>query len=152
MSEFVNLNNARPGTQYEKTITQIKQDGVCPFCPEQLAKYHKNPTIKETENWIMTDNMYPYKPVKNHVLFIHKKHITHANQITPEGWAELQTLANFLYSERKMIQGALVMRFGQTQHTGASVSHLHAHILESNPDDPSYNTKQEWHGLVARVG
>lgn len=152
MSDFVDLSNARPGTKYEETIKGIKKDDVCPFCPEHLAKYHKNPIIKETANWIMTDNMYPYKPVKNHVLFIHKAHITHANQITKEGWAELQDLTNWLYEDRKMIQGSLIMRFGQTKNTGASVSHLHAHILESNPDDPDYNKKQEWFGLVARVG
>lgn len=151
MSEFVNINNTRPGI-YEKTIAQIKDDGVCPFCPDQLAKYHKNPILKETKNWLMTDNMYPYKPVKNHVLFIHRSHITHANQITPEAWLELQELANSLYKDRDMLQGSLVMRFGQTKNTGASVSHLHAHILESNPDDPDYHKKQEWFGLVARVG
>ena len=49
MSDFVNLDNTahRPTDTYGNVISQIQKDGVCPFCPESLAKYHKNPILKE---------------------------------------------------------------------------------------------------------
>ncbi|MES2471164.1 MAG: HIT domain-containing protein [Patescibacteria group bacterium] len=152
MSDFVNLNNARPGTKYEETINKIKQDGVCPFCPEQLENYHKNPILKETKFWKVTDNMYPYKPTKHHILLIHKDHIKHESELSKEAWLELKDLMDEVCKERNITGGALMMRFGDTQYTGASVSHLHAHIIQSDPSDPDYTKKKEWSGLVARVG
>ena len=43
--KFVNLNNARPGI-YEKVIKDIQESAICPFCPENINRIHKNP-IKE---------------------------------------------------------------------------------------------------------
>jgi len=74
--KFVNIDNTkRPegAGKYGNVISQIQKDGVCPFCPEQLKNYHKNPIIEETESWLVTNNMYPYKNAKHHILFIHKK-------------------------------------------------------------------------------
>ncbi len=149
---FVNLGNSRPGSTYEETIKKIHHDGVCPFCPEQLLKYHKNPILKEGTYWKVTENMYPYKPVKHHVLFIHKEHIGHVSEISSEAWTELHSLFNETCAERNITGGSIMLRFGDTTFTGASVTHLHAHLIQSDPLDPTYMDKKSWTGLVARIG
>lgn len=157
MANFVNIDNAhrpdRPdGTDgkaikiYGKVIDKIKEDGVCPFCPENLSKYHKGPILKEGVYWLLTKNMYPYEGAKHHILIIHKKHIEKFNEIIPTAWDEAKSLIEFFAKKENIFGGTFMMRFGDTAHTGASVSHLHAHLI--SPDMENKKRKP----IIARVG
>ena len=150
MSKFVDQNNTQPPErgEYAKIIGKIANDGVCPFCSEHLAKYHKKP-LENKVFWTITDNMYPYKPSKHHRLIIHREHIAHIDQVSPPAWHELMEIFIKEVAERKITGGTLIMRFGDTKFTGASVSHLHAHIVQSDPDDPAYDKTK---GLTMRIG
>ncbi|MCX6716234.1 MAG: hypothetical protein NT077_04485 [Candidatus Taylorbacteria bacterium] len=150
MSKFVNKSNTQLPVrdEYAKVISKIADDGVCPFCPEHLAEYHKKP-FETKKFWVVTDNMYPYKPSLHHRLIIHIEHITHIDQVSPPAWHELMEIFIKEVADRKITGGTLIMRFGETKFTGASVSHLHAHIVQSNPDDPAYDKVK---GLVMRIG
>lgn len=150
--QFVDPNNARPGTKYQGVIEQINTDGVCPFCAEQLARYHKNPILAQTKYWTVTDNMYPYVGAKHHVLLIHREHIEDMSEFSPEAWAELQQVILDLCKERDITGGGLIMRFGETKYTGASVTHLHAHLLQSDPAAPGYSDIKHLPGLVTKMG
>ena len=145
---FVNLLNAstRPDDTYRNVIQKIKQDGVCPFCPKNLTRYHKKPILKTGRYWILTDNMYPYKGAKHHLLLVHKKHIEHLSEMSSGAWKELQALVNFITAKRKIKGGALLIRFGKTLYTGASVSHLHANLI--SPDIRKKNRQP----ILTRVG
>ena len=146
--QFVNLANTRqrPGTIYKNIISKIREDGVCPFCPQYLKKYHKRPIIKTSQHWILTENMYPYQGTTHHLLFIHKKHIEHIAELSPAAWQELSRLAAWVTKKRAIKGGALVMRFGNTAYTGASVSHLHAGII-AGPGERTKHTP-----IMFRVG
>ncbi len=142
---FVNTSNTRPGV-YDAVISQIAKDKVCPFCPDQLLAYHKNPILAENTYWLATDNMYPYKDTKTHLLFIHKEHVINISEVPQKAWEELQVLANEFIKNRNIPGGTLLMRFGETKYTGASVNHLHAHVISSDPDRENYTP------LMVRVG
>ncbi len=134
-SGFVNIDNTthRPdNNQYGSVIAQIAKDGVCPFCPEQLAKYHKNPILIETKYWLVTENMYPYKSTVHHFLLIHKNHIGHMSEVSTEAWKDLEDLNNEVFRKYNVKGGTFMMRFGDNKITGASVAHLHAHIIVSS--------------------
>lgn len=149
MSDFVNHDNTayRPdGGTYGKVIDRIKEDGVCPFCPENLAKYHKKPILKEGSFWVLTENMYPYEGAKQHGLLIHKAHITSLPQISKEAWSELNDLVVWFTTERNIPGGTFLMRFGDTRYTGASVSHLHANLVSPDGENPDRKP------ILTRVG
>lgn len=150
MTKFVNHKNtsSRPAGTYANVIAQIAQDGVCPFCREHLTKYHKKPLTEKTYWWI-TDNMYPYKPTKHHRLIIHKEHIEHVSEISREAWDELQKIIQTETNDRTISGGTFIIRFGDTHYTGASVSHLHGHIVQSDPEDAAYDQQK---GLTMRIG
>lgn len=142
-------NSNRPDnndTTYNKVISKIDQDGVCPFCQEHINKYHKNPILHEGRFWILTDNMYPYKNTKNHFLLIHKNHIENFSEITTDSWLELQDICKLEISNRKIAGGSFFMRFGDTKYTGATVNHLHAHIVSRDLDTKSKDP------ILARLG
>ncbi len=149
---FVNGDNARPGTAYEGVIDQIRRDGVCPFCADSLRKYHQKPILKETPHWLVTDNMYPYTCARHHVLFIHRAHISHLSELSGEAWAELQGLLKEVCVERDIEGGTILFRFGNTKYTGASVTHLHAHLVQSDPDADAYSEIKSVRGIAARIG
>lgn len=147
MSTFVNEHNAKRGV-YGDVIKDIAGKHVCPFCPDQLANFHKNP-IRHFGHWLVTDNMYPYKPVKQHLLLIHETHIEHASELSLQAWSELLEIIKFESTERGIVGGALTMRFGDTHFTGASVSHLHAHLVQSDPEAGDYDPEL---GVRVRIG
>ena len=144
----VNLNNAkRPGdTKYRSVIQQIENDKVCPFCIEHLLKYHKKPILKQGKFWVVTTNMYPYKNAKFHFLFIHKEHVTDTENMSPESFAELHQHINWLIKENNISGGTLMMRCGNTAETGATVTHIHAHFIVADFNNPN---REE---ILARVG
>jgi ATP adenylyltransferase len=144
---FVNPDNSKRG-EYAKVIDEIAREKICPFCPEHVHRIHPKP-IEEKKYWLVTDNAYPYKPVKQHLLLIHKEHIEHVTQLSSEAWEELRTILSELSKEKNIEGGALMMRFGVTKYTGASVTHLHAQLIQGNPDDPEYDKEK---GVICRVG
>ncbi|MFZ2681521.1 MAG: hypothetical protein WAZ14_00240 [Patescibacteria group bacterium] len=147
MAGLVNQNNANRGV-YAQVIKEIAGQAVCPFCPEQLLNFHKRP-IRTYGHWSVTDNMYPYQPSKHHILLIHSTHIEHVTELSAQAWGELQTILAEETERRQIPGGTLMLRFGDTHFTGGSVSHLHAHIIQSDPDAPDYDAER---GLCSRIG
>lgn len=145
---FVNLKNARRGRndKYRGVIEAIKKDGVCPFCPENLSKYHKNPILEEGAHWLLTDNMYPYKGAKQQLLLIHKTHVENVSDLSEGAWSELLKLIRSEMAKREIGGGTFYIRFGDSSHTGASVLHLHANVI--SPDTEKENREP----ILARVG
>ena len=147
--KLVNISNTvRPGGDetYKNVIAQIQSDNVCPFCPDQLEKYHKNPIIKRTEYWTLTTNMYPYKNAKFHFLLILKNHKNDTGELSKEEWSELHENTNWLVKEYGLPGATLMMRCGDTSHTGASVTHLHAHFVAPDFNNPDREA------IMARLG
>jgi len=136
-NEFVNLENSRVEEQ-KRVMEQIVKDGVCPFCPEHLAKYHKKPILKEGVHWVLTPNQWPYSGAKHHYMLFSKKHLETLEDLTPEAGAEMIELFQGLAKEIGLTGGALAMRFGNEMKFGNSVKHLHVHLIEPDVENPEH--------------
>ncbi|MFA4930758.1 MAG: HIT domain-containing protein [Patescibacteria group bacterium] len=130
---FVNLNHARTQEQV-KVMTQIIQDGVCPFCPQYLLKYHSKPIIKETTHWFLTENMSPYEGTAFHLMLISKRHFTMPGEMKATESTDLFKLIGWTTDKFKINGGALLIRFGENAMTGGSVDHFHVHIIVGEAD------------------
>jgi diadenosine tetraphosphate (Ap4A) HIT family hydrolase len=131
-SDFVQPDPTSSRTHYNNVLQKIQGDGVCPFCPTQLAQYHKNPILHTGNYWLLTTNMYAYKGTAHHFLIIHKEHIVHMRDLSAEAWAELHEIIQSVVKNQDIAGGTFMLRFGNPLSTGASVSHLHAHIIVSD--------------------
>ena len=144
--EFVNTDSTRyrgDDNPYAGVIQHISEQGICPFCPNHLHAHHKEPILDEGEHWLATPNMYPYEGAAHHLLLIHREHIENVSEMTDEAWLEVRAMMVAL-AKRLNIKGAsLLMRYGETRFTGASVSHLHAQLVagDGNPDTPAVVTR-----------
>lgn len=145
-TSFVLVEHAR-GEKQAEIMKRIHEDGVCPFCPENFLKYHTEPIIKETSNWIVTYNYDPYEGAKYHFLFVYKPaHIDRPSKMLPEARIELFDLIEDLSTKHDIDGGSILMRFGDGLVNGSSVDHLHAHLVVG--ERKSDNTE----GLKVKLG
>ncbi len=129
------------GSRYEdqkQQMEKIRDTGLCPFCPQQLSEYHKEPIIKEGTYWLVTKNQWPYAHTKVHLLLIAKTHVTSLTDLAPEAGKELIELAAWAIQEFQIPGGGLVLRFGASEYSAGSVAHLHAQLVMPDLDDPEY--------------
>jgi ATP adenylyltransferase len=120
--------------EYRATLEAIQESGECPapFC-KQSAEYHKHPVIHDGEFWKVTNNTFNYKGAVLAALIVHKEHITDIDGITDAAWVEFLRILKMLKLKYDIEGGSFFCRFGDTQITGATVLHLHAHLVVGVP-------------------
>lgn len=140
---LINLNNARTEAQ-KKVMEQIDKEGHCPFCIENLEKYHKNPILKTGKFWLLTENQWPYEKIKHQLLAIYRTHIEHLEEMDPESGSELLDMFALESKKRNIEGGGVAIRFGKSEHGnfGSSVLHIHAHLIE--PDLEALTDSEAW--------
>jgi len=116
--------------------------GICPFCWENLAEWHDAPVIKFGRFWAITANDHPYSGAKHHYLGIYAYHISSISELALGAGDELLSLFSEFCAENDIVGATAIMRFGEMTYTGATVSHLHAHIVSGASKeevmDPKY--------------
>lgn len=132
MNKHINSINSRRGA-YAKLLKKIDKDGVCPLCPKHLSNYHKKPIIKRGKYWLLTENQNPYEGLELHLLAIHKKHKINLTDLNNSDFADLFNLFKWAIKTNDLPAGTLLMRFGDGIYNGASVNHLHAHLMTGGP-------------------
>lgn len=118
---------------YIKTLDAIITGGFCPFCEKHLLKHHKQPILHKSKYWLVTKNSWPYKGSQFHFLFITRQHIEKTESMSSAMWSELHQLYRKLVKKYKLKGATLMIRSGDTKFTGASVNHLHAHLITGIP-------------------
>jgi diadenosine tetraphosphate (Ap4A) HIT family hydrolase len=127
--KYVNPKHTKSGA-YANDIKDIKKKMVCPFCPEVFpGVWHKNPILKTKNNWLITRNMYPYTNTQEHFLIVGTRHIEQIDKLSQKDLNSILSLSRWVTSKFNLPGGMLAMRFGDTQYTGATVVHLHAHLV-----------------------
>lgn len=128
------VKHARSDEQ-RAVLEQINADGVCPFCYENLQRYHKN-HLYTSEHWIVTENQWPYTHASRHILIIAQRHVESPSELTPQEWVDWNMANSYAMSLFDISSGAICMRFGDPELSGASVVHLHSHIVVPRKDAP----------------
>ena len=143
MTNYINLNNARRKDQ-RKVMEDILKNNECPFCWENLKKYHKKPFHKTGKYWVLTDNQWPYDYTDPHLIAINLKHTEKLADLSKTAFAELLELFQWAEKKYAVKSGGIAMRFGDVMSNGATVNHLHAHFIvpaKNKPDDQKIKFK-----------
>lgn len=114
--------------EYRGVLETIELEGKCPFCQENF-KYHKEPILKRSEDWFITKSSWPYDNAEYHFLIINNVHKESLFEITDDDLSCVIALAKWACKQFKILGGALALRFGSTDFTGATVCHLHFHLV-----------------------
>lgn len=118
-------------------MQRLEQAGKCVFCePDADA------VIVETIGWRVIRNLWPYQGTGVHLLLLPVRHITDLNDLTTDEWSNFgETLA-----KSRDICGlnapdaslGLAVRSGDPAETGATVRHLHFHLIHGDHADPNH--------------
>lgn len=115
--------------EYASTLDAIIAEGFCPFCEKHFFKHHRKPIIFSNKQWFVTENSWPYEGVTHHFLFVTRSHVEKAENLSPAAWTDLQKLHKKIVQRYTLKGATFMMRSGDTKFTGATVNHLHAHLV-----------------------
>lgn len=125
--KIVDTRHAR-SLKYRKVLEEIEKKGKCPFCLQNF-KYHPSKVLKKKNGWFITENGYSYKDAEHKFLIICEKHKTELKELTAKDLISVKYLADWAVKKFLIQGGALALRFGATNYTGATVQHLHFHLI-----------------------
>lgn len=135
--KYIAIKNVRLEHQRQVMEVIAKADH-CPFCPENLSKYHKMPILRETSHWLLTTNQWPYEHTKIHLVAIHKSHVETLRELSDEAGAELFQLFKWAQQTYNVPGGAFAMRFGDLEHSAGTVAHIHAQFIQPDINAADY--------------
>jgi diadenosine tetraphosphate (Ap4A) HIT family hydrolase len=135
----VDVDNARKDDQ-RQVMEEIMAADHCPFCQENLEKYHKQPILKDGTYWLVTTNQWPYDHTRFHFLLIYKQHVTTIAEMDVEAGKELLEIAQWLEKEHSVPGGALAMRFGDTDYSAGTVAHIHVQFIVPEISDENFES------------
>jgi len=120
--KFANLKD------YKKVLKTIEKTTKCPFCKENF-KYHRKPIIKKQKGWFITENTWSYKNTRHHFVIISEEHKEEFKELNFSDFETVSKLANWIIKKYKINGGGILLRFGDSDYTGATVCHLHFHLI-----------------------
>ena len=125
---------------YGRVLKTIEQTAKCPFCKGNF-KYHKEPILKKEGNWFITKHSWPYKNTEHHFLIISEEHKEEFNELNSSDFEIVSKLVNWIIKKYKIKGGGLLLRFGDPIYTGATVCHLHFHLIVPKIDKKKKEAK-----------
>ncbi|MBI4385360.1 dihydrofolate reductase [Candidatus Parcubacteria bacterium] len=127
------LPHARHADQ-RAVMEELARKDLCNFCPQNRSEGEIRGPIWRGRHWVLVPNRWPYRFTTLHLLAIPERHVVFPNEFTSEEWGELRELLDWAIREHKLEAGSLGMRFGTMHLTGATVEHLHVHLIVADPD------------------
>jgi ATP adenylyltransferase len=129
------FENARTDEQLAE-MRRLDAEGVCLFCPEGLASHARQQVLFRTRHWTVTPNEFPYPGTSLHLLLVPDQHAADlldlAEEVRQDFWRALQAVAD----RHQLGHYGLGVRNGDCRFTGATIAHVHAHVLVGDPHAP----------------
>lgn len=134
MEELAYISRGENRAGYKELLQKELAAHICPLCPDGL-KMGCNDIIRSQDGWNLILNEFAYEHTRVHALIIPKVHITALNELSAQDWEAMQQLASWAIEHFQIKGGALTIRFGDAHYSGASVHHLHFHLISPEHDE-----------------
>jgi ATP adenylyltransferase len=129
------MQNYRTAEQLAE-MQRLDADGICLFCPEGLrwqADQGRPGVLWETKHWIVRPNEFPYSGTQLHLLLIPRDHVGDVLDLGAAAQADFWTALGWVRDRYQLTYYGLGMRNGDCRYTGATIRHVHAHVLVGDP-------------------
>lgn len=131
---------------YKEILNAIEKTAKCPFCKENF-KYHRKKILRSEKGWVITESSWPYKNTRFHFLIIPEEHRESFEELNSADFAALSELVKWAIKKYKLKGGGLALRFGDSLYTGATVCHLHFHLMVPMTDKKRKSAKVVYFGI-----
>ena len=128
------FGNARTADQLAE-MRRLDAAGICLFCPDGLARHARQRILLQTRHWSVTPNEFPYRGASLHLLLVPDQHAADlldlSEEVRQDFWEALTAVAR----EHELSHYGLGVRNGDCRYTGATIRHVHAHVLVGDDGD-----------------
>ena len=126
------MSNYRTAEQLAE-MQRLEAAGICLFCPTSLSEHAHQRVLLETRHWTVTPNEYPYKGTKLHLLVVPHRHVNDMLDLDGESLADFWDALKKIREQFGLEHYGLGVRNGNCSFTGATIAHVHAHIVVGDP-------------------
>lgn len=130
---FYCFENVRTPEQAAE-MRSLEARGVCLFCPDGLRQHERQQIMFETGHWAVTPNEFPYPGTALHLLLVPHEHAADLLDLTAEAQQDFWTALGLVRERYRLRYYGLGVRNGECLFTGATIRHVHAHVLVGDPD------------------
>ena len=128
------FENARTDEQRAE-MARLDAAGICLFCPEHLARHEQQRIVLSTRHWTVTPNRFPYPGTSLHMLLIPDQHARDLLELSDEVRADFWVALAAVAEASELRYYGLGVRNGDCRLTGATIEHVHAHVLVGSEDE-----------------
>lgn len=125
---FYCFENARTSEQLAE-MRRLDAAGICLFCPEALAQHARQQILFQTRHWTATPNEFPYPGTRLHLLLVPDQHAADLLDLTEEVRQDFWLALAAVSEKHQLSHYGLGVRNGDCRFTGATIAHVHAHVL-----------------------
>jgi ATP adenylyltransferase len=130
---FYCFENARTADQVAE-MRRLDAAGICLFCPDGLAHHPPERILLRTRHWTALQNDFPYPGTRMHLLLVPHQHAADLTGLPAEAQQDFWQALAAVVRELQLTYYGLGVRNGDCRYTGASIEHVHAHVLVGDPD------------------
>jgi ATP adenylyltransferase len=118
-------------------MERLEAAGICLFCPQSLREHARQRVIAETAHWSVTPNAFPYPGTRLHLLVVPRQHVTDMLDLDEAALADFWVALRAVRQRFGLDYYGLGVRNGNCRFTGATIAHVHAHVVVGDPSlDP----------------
>lgn len=126
------FENARTAEQLAE-MRRLDAEGICLFCPDGLARHARQQVLVRTRHWTATPNEFPYRGTRLHLLLVPDQHAHDLLELSEEVRGDFWTALAAVAGRYQLDHYGLGVRNGDCRFTGATIRHVHAHVLVGDP-------------------
>lgn len=131
------LGNARTHEQLDQ-MRELEADGICLFCPQNLAKDKKQRILYRSPLWTVTPNEFPYRGTRMHLLLVPDEHVTDIADLSGPAQQEFWTALRWIKDRYGLSYYSIASRNGDCEYTGGTIRHVHLHVIQGDVGDPAH--------------
>jgi diadenosine tetraphosphate (Ap4A) HIT family hydrolase len=144
------MSNYRTTEQLDE-MRRLEAAGICLFCPENLEGHARQRTLWRTAHWTVTPNEFPYTGARLHLLVVPHEHVNDMLDLGDDSLSDFWNALKMIRERFELTHYGLGARNGNCIYTGATIAHVHAHILVGDPAlDPEVPVRMRFSSRPSR--
>jgi ATP adenylyltransferase len=127
------MSNHRTAEQLAE-MQRLEAAGICLFCPgSPRDDVRQREVVWESRHWTVLPNDFPYQGTMLHLLVVPHKHVNDMLDLDAESLSDFWDVLTVIRERFNLGHYGLGVRNGDCSFTGATIAHVHAHILVGDP-------------------
>ena len=118
-------------------MQRLEAAGICLFCPDGLSQNGRDRALWRTSHWSVMPNEFPYEGTSLHLMLIPHQHVGDLIDLAPPAQQDFWNVLAMVHERYDLRYYGLGARNGDCRYTGATIAHLHVHILVADVTTPA---------------